>query len=115
MLEKDEFNREFGKRVKLARKAAKLRAEQTAEATGISTQFLSDVERGKKGMGGYNVARLAKALRVSADYLLFGRTGTDEAWEQAAERMAALPPAIRDMAIDVLKTTLSIVQENVPE
>lgn len=115
MFEKNEFNREFGKRVKLARKTAKLKAEETAEAAGISTQFLSDVERGKKGMSNYNVSQLARALHVSADYLLFGRDGIGEERELAAERVAALPPAIRDMAVEVLNATLSMIQENVPK
>lgn len=115
MLEKDEFNREFGKRVKLARKAAKLKAEQTAEAVGISTQFLSDVERGKKGVSNYNVCRLAKALHVSTDYLLFDRIGADEEWELVAERIAALPPAIRAMAVEILNVTITMIQENVPK
>lgn len=112
--EKEQFNLEFGQRVKLARKAAKLRAEQTAELAGISPQFLSDVERGKKGVSNYNLLRLARALRVSADYLLLGRVGADEDWELTAERISSLPPAIRDMSIEVLNTALSMIQDNLP-
>lgn len=114
MLEKEAFNREFGKRVKAARKAVKLKAELAAEEAGISPQFLSDVERGKKGVSNYNLARLARALHVSADYLLFDRIGADEEWELVAERIAALPPAVREMAVEVLNTTLSMIQENLP-
>lgn len=114
MLEKDAFNREFGKRIKLARKAAKLKAEMAAEDAGISPQFLSDVERGKKGVSNYNLARLAKALHVSADYLLFDRGGADEKWELTAERIAALPPAVREMAAEVLDAALNMIQDNIP-
>lgn len=114
MLNKEAFNRDFGQRVKAARRGASLRAEDVAEAAGISPQFLSDVERGKKGMGGYNVARLAIALHVSTDYLLYGRKNADAAWELAAERLSALTPAIREMATEVLGTTLDMLQENIP-
>ncbi|SBW12633.1 DNA-binding helix-turn-helix protein [uncultured Eubacteriales bacterium] len=114
MLEKDEFNREFGRRVKLARKAAKLKGEKAAEDAGITPQFLSDVECGKKGVSNYNVARLALALHVSADYLLFGRSDGNEERDMVAERLAALPPAIREMAEEVLGYTLDIIQGNIP-
>lgn len=113
--EKAKFNKEFGQRVKLARKAAMLKAEQAAEYAGISPQFLSDIERGKKGVSNFNLLHLSQALHVSADYLLYGRVGVDETWELVAERVSALTPAIRDMGIEVLNATLSMIQDNIPK
>ncbi len=114
MLQKDAFNHEFGKRVKAARKAAQLKAELAAEAAGISPQFLSDVERGKKGVSNYNLAGLAQALSVSADYLLFGCVGTGGEWARDIESIAMLSPGVRKMAVEVLGAALSIVQETPP-
>jgi transcriptional regulator with XRE-family HTH domain len=114
MLEKDEFNRDFGGRVKLARKTADKTAERIAEDAGLTPQFLSDVERGRKGVSNYNLARLSQALGVSADYLLFGRTGMDETRDMMAERLAALPPAVREMAEEVIRHALDIIQGNIP-
>ncbi|MEG1857471.1 MAG: helix-turn-helix transcriptional regulator [Pseudoflavonifractor sp.] len=115
MTEKEEFNHLFGERVRQARHLAKLRAEDVAEAAGITPQFLSEVERGKKGMGGYNVSRLARSLRVTSDYLLYGREESGETWAMAAEHLTALPPALRDMARDVLEMTLSMLITNIPQ
>lgn len=116
MLEnKEAFNKAFGKRLRETRKRAGKRAEAVAEAAGISPQFLSDVERGKKGVSNYNLANLALALHVTTDYLLFGRKGADAAWEQVAERLTGATPATLEMAGDILLLALDLVQENVPE
>ena len=74
--------------------------EDVAEQAGITPQFLSSVERGKKGMTGMNIANLARALNVTADYLLYGRTDADAAWVGIAEHLASLTPAMRDMAAE---------------
>ena len=76
--EKERFNQEFGRRCRLAR--GNRRMEDVAEQAGITPQFLSSVERGKKGMTGMNIANLARALNVTSDYLLYGRTDADAAW-----------------------------------
>lgn len=112
--QKEAFNRSFGERVRLARRSAGLKAEECAEWAGITPQFLSEVERGKKGMSSYNLCKLARCLRVTSDYLLYGRSDTSESWELAAEHMASMPPALRSMAADVLEFTVSMVQRNVP-
>ncbi len=114
MQEKDVFNQEFGGRVRLARKTADKTAERVAEEAGVTPQFLSDVERGKKGVGNYNLARLSQALGVSADYLLFGRAGMDETRDMTVERLAALPPAIREMAEEIIYHALDIIRGNIP-
>ena len=62
--EKELFNTALGKRVKEARRAAGLKGEEAAEMAGITAQFLSEVERGKKGITSYNLAPLD--LRLSA-------------------------------------------------
>lgn len=114
MMEKADFNQAFGQRVKDARRDRNMRAEATAEAAGISPQFLSDVERGKKSMGSYNVARLATALGVTTDYLIFGREDANKSRELLAEHLATLTPATRDMALHALSTMMGIMKAYVP-
>lgn len=115
MIGKEQFNQEFGQRIKLARRNIGMKAEKLADLAGITPQFLSEVERGKKGIGNYNLAILAQSLDVTADYLLFGRTDLNDAKEQLAEHLAALPPAQMEMAADVLEYTLKMVKENIPK
>lgn len=111
--EKERFNQEFGRRCRLAR--GNRRMEDVAEQAGITPQFLSSVERGKKGMTGMNIANLARALNVTADYLLYGRTDADAAWVRIAEHLASLTPAMRDMAGEMLETMLAMLEAGRPE
>jgi len=61
---------ETGQRVLLQRRALKLSQRQLAERSGIPTQVISNVERGKQDVFAQRMAALAKALKVSTDYLL---------------------------------------------
>lgn len=115
MLTREEFNRQLGERIRLARKTAKLKAEQVARETGVSIQFFSDVECGRKGMSGYNVAQLAKVLQVSTDFLLSGTTVTNEKWVLMEKRIVNLSPVVRETAADVLNLAVSIMQASQPD
>lgn len=115
MEEREAFRIEFGKRVRMARKGAKMKAEELAELAGISPQFLSEVERGKKGVSDFNVGALSRALNVTADYLVLGRQDADATWQMTAEHLASMTPAIRDMSALVLETALRMVKDNVPD
>ena len=63
---------EIGKRLEKVREGRGMTREEVAEKAGISTKFLYEVERGKKGISAQTVVRLAKTLSVSCDYLLIG-------------------------------------------
>lgn len=65
----------LGKRVRHARLAAKMTQEQLAELSGLKQFHISRIENGDiKDIKGDTIVRLARALRVSTDYLL----GMDE-------------------------------------
>ena len=69
---------EIGKRIQGKRKILKLSQEGLAEKAEISKQTVSRAENGQRELGARNVARIAAALEVSADYLLTGkRNDTD--------------------------------------
>jgi transcriptional regulator with XRE-family HTH domain len=55
---------QFGNRVRALRKKRGLTQEQLAEATGLSVNFISFVERGIKSPSLANMGRIAKALNV---------------------------------------------------
>lgn len=112
---REAFNLAFGQRVRDARRARGFKAEMTAEMAGITAQFLSDVERGKKGLSSYNLAPLARALGVSSDYLLYGRRDADERITLVSEYLISLPPAQRDMAIELLEQALNIIKSGIPK
>lgn len=69
---------DVGIRVKELREAASLTQEQLAEKIDVSVQYISRLERGTVGMSMNTLASMCEVLKVSADYLLFGRrTVTD--------------------------------------
>jgi transcriptional regulator with XRE-family HTH domain len=73
----DVFLSEMGRRVNEKRKAMRFSQEELAEMADVSKQTISMIENGKQEPGAKVVAKIAKALDMSADYLLTGER-TDE-------------------------------------
>lgn len=69
-----ELNVQIGERCRQARDASGYTQEQLAEQIDVSTQFLSDAERGVTGMSVSTIIKLCTVLSVSADYILLGQT-----------------------------------------
>lgn len=69
----------FGKRLRAARKAAKLTQERLAEAARLNPKYLGQLERGEKRPSFDVIVALAKVLRTTpATFFLFEREETDE-------------------------------------
>lgn len=68
----ENFNREMGGRIKQLRKERGITQEQLAEYADISVDFVGLVESGRSSMKVPTLAKIAKALNISADYLMFG-------------------------------------------
>ena len=60
----------IGKRIQKIRRAKGFTQQQFAEMIGLSTNYLSDIERGKSKMMLSTFVRITEALQVSADVLL---------------------------------------------
>lgn len=63
---------EVGERIMRRRKKLGLTQEELAERSGLTTQFVSYAESGKRAMRPENLMKIAAALGVSTDYLLTG-------------------------------------------
>ena len=100
-MERHDRNREIGKRVREIREYQKLSRERLAEKADISTQFLSDIELGRKSMTTTTLCSISTALMVSADYLLFG-TEAEEKNTPLAEMLRSLSKEERRIAEDML-------------
>jgi len=66
----------IGERIAARRKQLGYTQEQTAEITGLSHQFFSSVEAGRKNIRAENAVKLANALKVSTDYILTGHVNS---------------------------------------
>ena len=64
---------QIGKRLWDYRAELKLPREAFSEKCGISAQFLSDIEHGRKGMSVETLYKICIAFQISADYLIFGK------------------------------------------
>lgn len=63
---------EVGRRIRLLRINKSLSREALAEEMNISARFLYDIEHGRKGFSAYTLKKLALALEVSCDTIIFG-------------------------------------------
>ena len=68
----------IGQRIMLRRKQLGYTQEQAAEKSNLSHQFFSAVETGRKNLRAESIIKVAMALEVSADYLLFGLTNQSD-------------------------------------
>lgn len=73
-----ELNKQIGERCRKAREIVGYTQEQLAEQIGVSTQFLSDAERGITGMSVNTIIKLCNTLNISADFLLLGTEESSE-------------------------------------
>lgn len=63
-----------GLRIKGVREKRHYTREKLAEMAGISAKFLYEIEGGKKGFSADTLYKLAEALEISSDYILYGET-----------------------------------------
>lgn len=62
----------MGMRIQQARKSAQLTQMQLSEKIDVSTQYISDLERGVVGCSISTLIKLCDALTVSSDFILRG-------------------------------------------
>lgn len=67
-----EFNKKVGQRIRSARQTHNYTREYLAELADISPKFLYEVETGKKGCSTYVLYRIANALELKSDYIIYG-------------------------------------------
>ena len=68
----------IGKRIRQQREYMGYTREQFAEQIDVTPKFCSDIETGAKGMSVPTLCRIAKTLRLSTDYILWGEDSKDD-------------------------------------
>ena len=87
------FYEEFGRRLRAARRKAKLTQEELAARAGMSRPSLANVERGNQRVALHQFAELAAAVGVEPADLLPGREGLAARLGHAA-RTAKIPAEV---------------------
>ena len=73
-IDKKILNKEIGHRVREMREYHEFTREKLAEYADISVQFLASIETGQKSMTTHTLYKISKALNISTDYLVTGKT-----------------------------------------
>lgn len=68
----------IGQRIKELREAKKYTRACFAEKVGISIKFLYEIETGKKGFSADVLCKIADALSVSCDFIMYGKESSYE-------------------------------------
>ena len=103
--------RAIGKRIRQQREFMGLTREQFAEQIDVTPKFCSDIEAGVKGMSVPTLCRIATVLRLSTDYILWGKDDQDNPYsvmmvlENCSERE-------RTYAEQLLKTFVAAMNSN---
>lgn len=67
----------IGGRIRRQREFLGYTREQFAELLDVTPKFCSDIELGVKGMSVQTLCRISEVLRLSTDFILFGRENTE--------------------------------------
>lgn len=95
---------ETAKRIRTLRKSREIPLHKLAQDVGISTGYLSEVERGLSEISGLKLARLAEHLGVTSDYLLTGRTS------EGKSESVRIPPELSEAAKTLDLTYLQTIR-----
>lgn len=70
----DKIQLEIGQRIRKIRLERDMTQAQFSESVYITSNFLSEIENGKKGLSCETLYNICEAQNLSSDYLLFGET-----------------------------------------
>ena len=107
----DENIYNIGSNIRTARRRADLTQEQLSESIGVTPQYLSDLERGLVGTSIPTLIKICTKLNVSADFILFGRTGENGSNDTTLiERVQRLPKHEANIVKSTVKALLDSLE-----
>jgi transcriptional regulator with XRE-family HTH domain len=97
------LNKQIGERVRQQREYLGVTREGLCNYVSISPQFLSEIERGVKGVSAETLYKLCEGLGVSADFILMGKKNIADV-SMISRTLATLDEKYIPLAEDLLKT-----------
>lgn len=103
----------IGARIKYVRKARGIRQTDLAKTVGITYQYMSMIETGKRRLSLGAIVRLASELQVSVDYLLNGsrETVSGVPGEDIFEVFRDLKPGEKEVVLSIVKAAKDAFRE----
>lgn len=106
---------QVGRRVWDCRVQLGMSRESLAERLGITSQYVSDIEQGRKCMSMSIFVEMSQALGVGLDFLAHGALPEDPAVERLERRLRETTPLDRELAARMLLLALEAAQALGPE
>ena len=103
MRQRKEDNIKIGEGIRNARERAHITQEKLAEKVGVSSQYISDLERGMVGISISTLKRVCVSLCVSSDEILFG--------EKDDARVAILSEKCRTLSDSHFRILTEIIEK----
>lgn len=75
MKKRKDVNVQIGRRIQQSREISGYTQEKLADKIDVSTQYISDLERGIVGTSIPTLIKICNTLCVSSDYILMGKSG----------------------------------------
>ncbi|MCD8366088.1 MAG: helix-turn-helix domain-containing protein [Clostridiales bacterium] len=101
----------MGQRIKEQRLLHGYSREKLAEMTNITPRYCYDIELGTKNMSLQTLCKVASALSVSTDYILFGPKSADDAYLPLTALVQTCPPQQLEHLEQIVSQYLQAVQE----
>lgn len=113
--EKKRWLGEVGTRVWNSRAQLGMSREQLAERLGITAQYVSDIEQGKKCMSMSIFVEMSQVLGVGLDFLAHGTPPEDPAVDRLERHLRQTSPLDRELAAHMLLLALEAAEAMGPE
>lgn len=114
----DMSNKVIGGRLRAVREERGYTREQLAEYADVSVDFLWQVETGRSSLSVQNLGKIAAALCVTTDYLIYGKTAYKEN-AKLNTMLSALPDEVQRHAekmftvfLDTLRASTKALTKN---
>ena len=102
------LNKQIGMRIRQQREYLGITREGLCSFVNISPQFLSEIERGVKGVSAETLCKLCEGLCVSADFILMGKEHQSDI-SIIIKTLATIDEKYVPLAEDLLKTFIKII------
>ena len=102
---------EIGLRIREMRESKKIKREELALLAGISTQFLGQIETGRKGFSAVTLVNIIISLDVQPSLLMFGRETTESDRKSASEALADYSDEEIIHSLKVLDNTIDMLKK----
>lgn len=104
-------NVEIGARIREARESARMTRETFSERVDISTQFLTDIERGRMGASLETILRICDTLGVTTDSILRGPDLDEDATaRQLSVLLSGVPRNLMPLLIDNIRDQVRLIE-----